>query len=117
MNIIKTLRNWKKKGYIELPFIPSDCIHNAHMFYIKVKDIEERTRLIDFLKDKNIGAVFHYVPLHSAPAGKKYGSFFGRDIYTTKESERLLRLPMYYGLRKQDIQAVCNVLYNFYNGT
>jgi len=113
----QNLTELEKKGYIELPFIPSDCIHNAHMFYIKVKDIEERTRLIDFLKDKNIGAVFHYVPLHSAPAGKKYGSFFGRDIYTTKESERLLRLPMYYGLRKQDIQAVCNVLYNFYNGT
>ncbi len=111
------LTELEKKGYIELPFIPSDSIHNAHMFYIKVKNIEERTQLIEFLKSKDIGAVFHYVPLHSAPAGKKYGSFFGRDIYTTKESERLLRLPMYYGLQKQDIQAVCNVLYNFYNGT
>ena len=86
------------------------------MFYIKVKDIEERTRLIDFLKDKNIGSVFHYVPLHSAPAGKKYGSFFGRDIYTTKESERLLRLPMYYGLQKKEIWRIVMKLKQFYLG-
>ena len=89
-------------------------MHNAHMFYIKVKDIEERTRLIEFLKCKDISAVFHYVPLHSAPAGKKYGSFFGRDIYTTKESERLLRLPMYYRLTKKDIDKVCNAIKLFW---
>ena len=112
----QNLTELEKKGYIELPFIPSDCIHNAHMFYIKVKDIEERTRLIDFLKDKNIGSVFHYVPLHSAPAGKKYGSFFGRDIYTTKESERLLRLPMYYGLQKKEIWRIVMKLKQFYLG-
>ena len=110
----KNLKILEEKSFIELPFVPADCIHNAHMFYIKVKDIEERTRLIDFLKDKDIGAVFHYVPLHSAPAGKKYGIFTGRDIYTTKESERLLRLPMYYGLSKTDIEYVCYVLYEFY---
>lgn len=110
----QNLTELEKKGCIELPVIPSDCVHNAHMFYIKVKDIEERTRLIDFLKDKDIGAVFHYVPLHSAPAGKKYGIFAGRNIYTTKESERLLRLPMYYGLKKKDIDYVCGVLYEFY---
>lgn len=103
-----------KKGYIELPVIPSDCMHNAHMFYIKVKNIEERTRLIRFLKCKDIGAVFHYVPLHSAPAGKKYGVFAGRDIYTTKESERLLRIPMYYGLQKQDIEAVYNAVFEYF---
>lgn len=110
----KKLTELEKKGYIELPVIPSDCMHNAHMFYIKVKDIEERTRLIEFLKCKDIGAVFHYVPLHSAPAGKKYGSFFGRDIYTTKESERLLRLPMYYRLTKKDIDKVCNAIKLFW---
>lgn len=110
----KNLTELGKKGYIELPVIPSDCMHNAHMFYIKVKNIEERTRLIEFLKCKDIGAVFHYVPLHSAPAGKKYGFFFGEDIYTTQESERLLRLPMYYGLSKTDIEYVCYVLYEFY---
>ena len=103
-----------KKGYIELPFISSDCIHNAHMFYIKVKDIEERTRLIDFLKDKDIVTVFHYVPLHSAPGGGKYGSFFGQDIYTTKESERLLRLPMYYGLKKKEIANIASEIQSFY---
>ena len=103
-----------KKGYIELPFISSDCIHNAHMFYIKVKDIEERTRLIDFLKDKGIVTVFHYVPLHSAPGGGKYGSFFGQDIYTTKESERLLRLPMYYGLKKKEIANIAIEIQSFY---
>ena len=110
----KKLTELEKKGYIELPVIPSDCMHNAHMFYIKVKDIEERTRLIEFLKCKDIGAVFHYVPLHSAPAGKKYGSFFGRGIYTTKESERLLRLPMYYRLTKKDIDKVCNAIRLFW---
>lgn len=108
------LTELEKKGYIELPVIPSDCMHNAHMFYIKFKDIEERTRLIEFLKCKDIGVVFHYVPLHSAPAGKKYGSFFGRDIYTTKESERLLRLPMYYRLTKKDIDKVCNAIKLFW---
>ena len=110
----QNLTKLEKKGYIELPFIPSDSIHNAHMFYIKVKNIEERTRLIEFLKSKDIGAVFHYVPLHSAPAGKKYGVFAGRDIYTTKESERLLRLPMYYGLKKKEIANIAIELQNFY---
>ena len=110
----QNLTELEKKGCIELPVIPSDCVHNAHMFYIKVKDIEERTRLIEFLKHKDIGAVFHYVPLHSAPAGKIYGSFFGRDIYTTKESERLLRLPMYYGLTKENINKICNTIKLFW---
>nr|WP_298681459.1 dTDP-4-amino-4,6-dideoxygalactose transaminase [uncultured Treponema sp.] len=110
----QNLTELEKKGCIELPVIPSDCVHNAHMFYIKVKDIEERTRLIEFLKHKDIGAVFHYVPLHSASAGKKYGFFFGRDIYTTKESERLLRLPMYYGLTKENINKICNTIKLFW---
>ena len=110
----QNLTELEKKGCIELPVIPSDCVHNAHMFYIKVKDIEERTRLIEFLKHKDVGAVFHYVPLHSAPAGKKYGIFAGQDLYTTKESERLLRLPMYYGLSKIDIANIVIEIQNFY---
>lgn len=112
----QNLTELKKKGCIELPFIPSDCLHNAHMFYIKVKDIGERTRLIEFLKHKDVGAVFHYVPLHSAPAGKKYGIFAGQDLYTTKESERLLRLPMYYGLKKKEIWSIIIKLQQFYFG-
>lgn len=111
----KNLKILEEKSFIELPFVPADCAHNAHMFYIKVKDIEERTRLIDFLKDKDIGVVFHYVPLHSAPAGEKYGIFTGRDIYTTKESERLLRLPMYYSLTETEVEHICKNIFEFYS--
>lgn len=101
------------KGCIELPFIPEGCTHNAHMFYIKTKDLAERTRLIAYLKQNGIGAVFHYIPLHSSPAGKQFGTFFGEDRYTTKESERLLRLPMYYGL-KEEINCVAEKVILFY---
>ncbi|MBR4084591.1 MAG: dTDP-4-amino-4,6-dideoxygalactose transaminase [Lachnospiraceae bacterium] len=101
-------------GKIELPYIPKDCIHNAHMFYLKAKDVEERTRLIDYLKSHDILSVFHYVPLHSAPAGIKYGRFYGEDRYTTKESERLLRLPMYYGLKKDEIEKIVELINKFY---
>ena len=104
----------QEKGFIELPTVPHECEHNAHMFYIKVKDIEERDRLIRFLKENDIGAVFHYIPLHSAPAGKKYGRFHGKDRYTTRESERLLRLPMYYGLAKEDREKVVSRISGFY---
>lgn len=89
------LSSLKEKGVIELPSIPAECEHNAHMFYIKTKNIEERTELINFLKNNEINAVFHYIPLHTAPAGKKYDRFAGEDRCTTRESERLLRLPMY----------------------
>ena len=102
------------EGKIELPTIPSECKHNAHMFYIKCRDIEERSALISYLKENNILAVFHYVPLHSAPAGLKFGRFSGEDSYTTKESERLLRLPLYYGLTKQDQHTVIKQVKNFY---
>lgn len=108
------LTGLKKAGYIDLPVIPDGCEHNAHMFYIKVKDIEERKALISHLKEKGVAAVFHYVPLHSSPAGKKYGRFHGEDVYTTKESERLLRLPMYYGLDKSDIEHVISSIKEFY---
>ncbi len=100
---------------IELQTIPEDCVHNAHMFYIKVKDVEERSRLIEFLKANGIWAVFHYIPLHSAPAGKKYGYFAGEDKYTTRESERLLRLPMYYGLTLDEVEYICGKVKAFWN--
>lgn len=104
----------QKKGVIELPTVPKDCVHNAHMFYIKAKDIEERTELEAFLKENEIWAVFHYIPLHSAPAGKKYGRFHGEDVYTTKESERLLRLPLYYGLKEEEVSYICEKVKEFY---
>ncbi|MEE1155090.1 MAG: dTDP-4-amino-4,6-dideoxygalactose transaminase [Acutalibacteraceae bacterium] len=112
----KGLLPLKNKGVIELPYIPQECTHNAHMFYIKTKDLEERTALINHLKNRDIASVFHYVPLHSAPAGKKYGVFYGKDIYTTKESERLLRLPMYYNLSADDIDKVVEGIFDFYKG-
>ncbi len=102
------------EGKIELPCVPKHCIHNAHMFYIKAKDLEERTRLIAYLKENGIGAVFHYIPLHSAPAGLKYGTFFGEDKYTTKESERLARLPMYYGIEPEKVDTVTEAINRFY---
>lgn len=101
-------------GYIELPVIPKECIHNAHMFYMKTRNLEERTKLIAFLKEKGILAVFHYIPLHTAPAGIKYGRFCGEDRFTTTESERLLRLPMYYQLKTEQIEDICNVVKTFY---
>ena len=104
----------KEKGCIDLPVVPEGCVHNAHMFYIKTKDIEERSKLIAFLKENGIGAVFHYIPLHSSPAGQQFGRFHGEDKYTTKESERLLRLPMYYGLEKKDIEYVVSKIKEFY---
>lgn len=110
------LKELEDQGYIVLPEIPEECTHNAHMFYIKTKDLEERQNLISFLKEKGIGAVFHYIPLHSAPAGKKYGEFFGKDIYTTSESERLLRLPLYYGLKEQDVMYITEQVKKFYKG-
>ncbi len=100
------LRPLVDKGYIEQPFIPDYAEHNAHMYYIKVKDLETRTRLISYLKEQEVQAVFHYVPLHSAPAGRKFGYFHGEDRYTTKESERILRLPMYYRLKQEDRERI-----------
>lgn len=110
----RNLTNLADDGKIELPQIPEDCIHNAHMFYIKCKDIEERTAFITFMKENRISCVFHYIPLHTAPAGVKFGRFAGEDVYTTKESERLVRLPMYYGLTKEDQEKVCEKVKEFY---
>lgn len=101
-------------GKIELPYIPEECVHNAHMFYIKAKDLEERTALIRHLKEDGISAVFHYIPLHTAPAGLKFGRFHGEDVYTTRESERLVRLPMYYQLANEDLLKVTTSIIGFY---
>ncbi len=103
-----------EEGLIELPVVPEGCTHNAHMFYIKAKDLEERTALLQYLKGKDILAVFHYIPLHSAPAGQKFGRFSGEDIYTTKESERLARLPLYYGLKPEQVDYICEQVKAFY---
>ena len=108
------LKDLADAGYIELPTIPKECEHNAHMFYIKCKDLAERTKLIDFLKEKGVNSVFHYIPLHSSPAGMKYGRFHGEDNYTTQESERLLRLPMYYNIQRNDINYVASCVKQFY---
>ena len=103
-------------GLLDLPVVPAECEHNAHMFYIKLKDIEERGKLIAFLKEKDILSVFHYIPLHSAPAGKRFGRFSGEDVYTTKESERLLRLPMYYGLTEEQNAYIISMVKEFFMG-
>lgn len=110
----KGLKELIDKNIIEVQHIPDYCKHNAHMFYIKCKDLKERSALIKFLKENNILSVFHYIPLHSAKAGLKYGRFHGEDKYTTKESERLLRLPMYYGLKKEDLEFIVNKIKEFY---
>ena len=118
------LRSWARynaafadlaeKGLVELPFIPEGCVHNAHMFYLKCRGLAERTALIRFLKERDILAVFHYVPLHSAPAGQRFGRFSGEDIYTTAESDRLVRLPLYYGLTDEDQAKVIKAVRDFY---
>ena len=110
----RELKGLAEKGYIEQPFVPEYAKHNAHMYYIKVKDQEERAKLIDFLHERGVHTVFHYVPLHSAPAGRKFGRFHGEDRYTTKESERLLRLPMYYQLSEKDREHVAASIKEFY---
>lgn len=102
-------------GKLELPTVPEGCVHNAHMFYVKAKDLAERTALINHLKERDILAVFHYVPLHSAPAGLKFGRFAGEDAYTTSQSDRLLRLPLYFGLTAEDRQRVIDAVLEFYN--
>lgn len=103
-----------KDGRIELPYVPEECEHNSHMFYIKAKDIAERDALIKYLKENGASAVFHYVPLHSAPAGAKFGRFHGEDKYTTNTYERLLRLPMHYDLEQSDVEKVCELIKKFY---
>lgn len=100
-------------GKIVQPTVPAECQHNAHMYYIKVRDIAVRTRLLKYLRENGVCSVFHYVPLHSAPAGLKFGRFAGEDIYTTRESERLLRLPMFYNLDMENVKHVVDVISSF----
>lgn len=107
------LAELERNGAIRRPFVPEYATHNAHMYYIKVRDLETRTKLINYLKERGILSVFHYIPLHSAKAGLKFGRFHGEDIYTTKESERLMRLPMYYSLKMEEAQEVVQALKSF----
>ena len=102
------------RGHIDFQIIPIGCSHNAHMFYLKLKNLEERTRFIKYMKEKGIGCAFHYIPLHSSPAGLKYGKFSGEDKYTTVESERLVRLPLYYGLSEDLVEAIISAVYSFF---
>ena len=110
----KALYKYQLEGIIELPKVPEGCVHNAHMFYIKLKDLEIRSKFIAYMKANNVSCVFHYVPLHSSVAGVKYGRFSGVDNYTTKESERLVRLPMFYqlsvGERERIVQEITQFL-------
>ncbi len=110
----ENLKYLKEKEIIELPEIPSYCKHNGHIFWIKVKNKEERSSLMDFLKGKGIYTTFHYIPLHSSPAGKKYGEFVGEDEFTTKESERLLRLPLFYDLKEEEVDMICEYIFLFF---
>lgn len=110
----QALKPLEESGRIQLPVIPQECVHNAHMFYIKVKDLQERTAFIDHLKKNAIGAVFHYIPLHSSPAGCRFGRFHGEDRYTTRESERLVRLPMYYNLSEEEQGYIVGKIMEFF---
>lgn len=110
----EAFRPLAQAGLVELPVVPGDCVHNAHMFYLKCKDLEERTAFISHLKENGVQAVFHYVPLHSAPAGLKFGRFQGEDVYTTRESDRLVRLPLYYGIEDENLNQVIEVVRSFF---
>ncbi|MEO1922945.1 MAG: dTDP-4-amino-4,6-dideoxygalactose transaminase [Nautiliaceae bacterium] len=110
----ENLKKLEDNGYLELPVIPKDCNHNAHIFYIKVKNEKVRDRLLNFLKQNGILATFHYIPLHTSPAGKKYGEFRGKDIYTIKESSRLIRLPLFYGIKKEEQLFIIRKIEEFF---
>lgn len=114
-NYYQALAPLAKSGRIELPVIPEGCVHNAHMFYLKLRDIDDRSALIAYLREADIMAVFHYIPLHSSPAGEKFTTFFGEDRFTTKESERLLRLPLFYNLSLVNQRTVINTLLSYFS--
>lgn len=105
----------EEKGLVKLPTIPEECVHNAHMFYLKCRSLEERTEFISFLKENDIVPTFHYIPLHSSPAGMRFGRFDGEDEVTTSESEKLVRLPMYYNMKDSDISKVIAAVMEFYS--
>jgi dTDP-4-amino-4,6-dideoxygalactose transaminase len=108
------LKEVAEKNLIDLPHVPNECKHNGHMFYIKAKDLAERAQLIEFLKSNGIWAVFHYIPLHSSPNGLRCSTFHGEDRYTTRESERLVRLPLYYGLKEDEVMYIVSKVKEFY---
>lgn len=108
------LKHLQGEGLIDLPVIPEGCSHNGHMFYIKVKDLQERAEFISHMMNNNILSVFHYVPLHTSPAGQKFGYFCGEDKFTTEESERIVRLPLYYRLTEEEIHYIVSKVYSLY---
>ena len=110
----EAFRPLAQEGKIELPTVPADCVHNAHMFYVKLRDLAQRTAFIRYLRDREISSVFHYIPLHSSPAGVKFGRFCGEDVYTTRESDRLARLPLYYGMKPEDRERVIDTVLSFF---
>lgn len=110
----EAFKELEENGLVERPFIPEGCVHNAHMYYLKCKNLEERTAFIAHMKENGVLCVFHYIPLHSAPAGLKFGSFAGKDEFTTKESERLVRLPMYYGMSEDELNKIIETVKSFY---
>ena len=111
----KALRPLAERGLIEVPTVPEDCVHNAHMYWIKLKTLSERTAFINYMKENGILCVFHYVPLHSAPAGLKFGRFDGEDEHTTPDSDRLVRLPMYYDMTDTDKKTVISAALSFFD--
>lgn len=111
----EAFKKLEEEGKLELPTIPDECVHNAHMYYVKLKDLDERTDFLSYMRENDIYSVFHYIPLHSAPAGIKFGEFRGKDQYTTLESERLARLPMYYGVSEEDLSYVIKKVIDYFN--
>ena len=111
----EAFKKLEEEGRLELPTIPDECVHNAHMYYVKLKDLDERTDFLSYMRKNDIYSVFHYIPLHSAPAGIKFGEFRGKDQYTTLESERLARLPMYYGVSEEDLSYVIKKVIDYFN--
>lgn len=110
----EAFKELERKGLVKLPVIPEGCVHNAHMFYLKCRSLEERTEFISFLKERDIVPTFHYIPLHSSPAGMRFGRFDGKDEVTTSGSEKLVRLPMYYNMKDSDVSKVIAAVIDFY---
>ena len=110
----RNLKFLADEGKIQQPYVPEECTHNAHMYYVKLRDLQQRTEFISYMKECGVQCPFHYIPLHSAPAGHKFGSFYGEDRYTTAESERLVRLPLYYNLTNGDIQMVIDAVNSYF---
>jgi dTDP-4-amino-4,6-dideoxygalactose transaminase len=110
----QALHGLEQAGHVVLPVVPQDCEHNAHIFHIRLADAETRGKFLSFMREESIGAVFHYIPLHSSPAGKKFGRFSGADRFTSTEAARLVRLPLYYGLTMQQAERVVSAIHSFY---